>query len=115
MDNKNLTIGVLGITAVILLVGIIIVNSQPQPAVAAAGPGIQSGDYVLATVQFIHDEELLIVVDSVAQRLITYRFDTRSRQSFSPTDGHDLAALRERASTTDPQPQPRRGRGSRGP
>ncbi|MCK4660455.1 MAG: hypothetical protein KAV82_13115 [Phycisphaerae bacterium] len=114
MDNKNLTIAVLGITAVILLVGVIIVNSQPQPALASAGPGIESGDYILATGQFLPDEHLLYVIDAVSQRMIVYRFDIRTRQSFSPTDGVDLALLREQAAQADPQqPQPRSGR-SRG-
>ena len=118
MDNKNFAIGVLGITAVILLVGLLIVNSQPTPVFASAGPGIESGDYVLATGQFLHsDEHLLYIVDAVAQRLIAYRFDIRTRQSFSPTDGIDLAALRERAAEAAPQQQqqPRRGRRPRRP
>lgn len=109
MDNKNITIGFLGITAVILLVGLIIVHSQPQPAFASAGPGIQSGDYVLATGQFLPDEHLLYLIDAVAQRLIVYRFDTRSRRSFSPTDGIDLEALRTQTSPSDAQQPTRRG------
>ena len=117
MDNKNFAIGVLGITAVILLVGLLIVNSQPTPVFASAGPGIESGDYVLATGQFLHsDEHLLYIVDAVAQRLIAYRFDIRTRQAFSPTEGIDLAALRERAADAAPQQQqPRRGRRPRRP
>jgi len=113
MDNKNFAIGVLGITTVILLVGLVIVNSQPRAAFASSGPGVESGDYVLANGQFLHTtEELLYVIDSVTQRLIAYRFDVTSRQSFSPTDGIDLALLRDRASATDAPSQkpPRRGR-----
>ena len=113
MDNKNFAIGVLGITTVIFLIGLMIVHTQPRAAFASAGPGVQSGDYVIANGRFLHTEEdLLYVIDSVAQRLIAYRFDVGSRQSFSPTDGIDLATLRDRASAADaqPQPQPRRGR-----
>ena len=117
MDNKNFTIGVLSVTAVILLVGLVIVSARPQRAFASAGPGIEAGDYVLATGQFIQKEHLLYVLDAVAQRLIVYRFDARSRQSFGPTDGIDLTALRERAAASDPrnQQQPRRGRRPRRP
>ena len=109
MDNKNLTIGVLSITAVILLVGLIIVHAQMPKAFASAGPGLESGDYVLATGQFEPDEDLLYVVDAVAQRLVVYRFDVRSRQSFSPVDSIDLAALRDQAGTTKPPAQQPRG------
>jgi hypothetical protein len=110
MDHKDFAIGVLSITATILVVGLILVTSQPPPALAAAGPGVQSGDYVLTTGQFQVDEDLLYVLDATAQRMVVYRFDIRSRSSFAPVDGIDLAALREQAAPGQPQgQQPRRG------
>ena len=109
--DKNLAIGVLSITAMVLLVGLVIVSRQPS-AFAAAGPGIQTGDYILTTGQFLPDEDLLYVVDAVQERLVVYRFDVRSRQSFAPVDSHDLAAMRTQGTpppaTGDKNP-PKRG------
>jgi hypothetical protein len=115
VDNKNLTIGVLSITAVILAVGLIIIHAQPRLAMAAAGPGVQAGDYVLATGEFRTDEHLLYVTDSVAQRMIVYRLDYRNPNQFGPTDGVDLAALRASVETGTPPATPpaRRSRGRR--
>jgi len=116
MDKRDFTIGALSITAVILLVGLIIVNAHPQPAFAKAGVGVESGDYVLATGAYRIDEDLLYVIDAVAQLLIVYRFDVNTWQNFSPTDGVDLGALRKQGPDAAMPQQPRRGRrGGRNP
>ncbi|MCP4593568.1 MAG: hypothetical protein GY842_22755 [bacterium] len=116
MDNKSFAIGVLSITTVILLVGLLVIHSQPQPAFASAGPGIESGDYVVATGQFLPDEHLLYVVDSISQRLVVYRFDVRSKKTFNLVHGEDLALLRERTASqqqSQQQTKPRTRRGRR--
>lgn len=110
MDKRDFTIGVLSITAVILLVGLIMVNTAARPAFADAGVGVESGDYVLATGAHRIDEDLLYVVDCVAQRLIVYRFDVDTWQNFSPTDGVDLAAVKQQGPGAAIPEQPRGGR-----
>lgn len=117
MDKRDFSIGVLGITAVILLVGLVVVNTQPQPALgfAGSGVGVESGDYVIASGSYRVDEALLYVIDSVAQRLIVYRFDVNTFKSFSPTDGVDLGALREQGPDAAMPQQPRGRRGGRYP
>ena len=119
MHSKNLIIGVLCTTAVILAVGLVVVSSHTRTAFAAAGPGVETGDFVLGNGQFLHtEEELFYVIDAVSQRMIVYRFDVQSRKSFSPTDGVDLAALRAKSAAGAQRPAApsrRGGRGSRRP
>ncbi len=80
MNSKDMTIGVLSTTAVMLLVGIMIIHSRPEPAVAS-GMTVSGGDYVMSVgSNSIKDEELLFVIDRVADKMIVYRFDPGRRQ-----------------------------------
>ncbi len=112
MDSKNLAISILSTTAAILLVGLLIVNTQPEP-VWASGMNATAGDYVLTVgTDISDDEELLYVIDTSAEKLIVYRFDGRKHQ-IEIVQGIDLAELRQ---ATTPSPKPSRGKkpGSRG-
>ena len=106
--NKNLAIGILSVTATILLVGLVMVHTPPQ-AHGAAGAGVQSGDYMLVNGQLKVDEELFYLIDAGSEKLVVYRFDQRSRQAFGPTQSIDLAALRQGGQ--QPPQQPGRSRG----
>ncbi len=84
MDQKNLAIGVLSVTAVVLLVGNVILHSVESPAFAA-GMTTSGGDYILTVgrvqsspAQF--PEELLYVIDTVEGKLIAYSFDAQSKK-----------------------------------
>ena len=112
MDSKNYAIGILSTTAVILLVGLVIINTRPLPAVAA-GMTTTSGDYVLTVgTATIGNEEVLYVVDAPQQRMIAYRFDGARRQ-VQVVDGVDLKELRDAAAAATQQgsqQKPKRGR-----
>ncbi|MFQ5590809.1 MAG: hypothetical protein ACE5HE_06590 [Phycisphaerae bacterium] len=116
MDPKDLTIGVLSTTAVILIVGIVIIHSRPEPAMAS-GMTASTGDYV-ATVGTVStdDEELLFVIDATQQKLNVYRFDIM-RSRFEVTQQINLEELREAAgaqSGKSTKQGPKRRSGRRG-
>jgi len=110
MDSKNLAIGVLSVTAVILLVGVLVVGTQPNP-VAAAGMTASGGEYVMTVgVSSSVDEELVYIIDTQSNRLAVYRFDT-SRPQIELLEGRELSELRDAAKPGAPSNQPR-GRGT---
>ena len=97
MNSKDMTIGVLSTTAVMLLVGIMIIHSRPEPAMAS-GMTASGGDYVMSVGSVsINDEELLFVIDRVADKMIVYRFDT-GRHDLQINQRVNLQELREAAS-----------------
>lgn len=106
MDSRNFTIGILSTTAVILFVGLLIINTRSEPA-WASGMTAAAGDYVLTVGNDASgDEELVYVTDGPAAKLIVYRFDT-GRQQIEIVQGVDLAELR-RATGQPTQPGARK-------
>lgn len=104
MDSRNFAIGILSTTAVILLVGLVIVHTRPNP-VLASGMTTTSGDYVLTVgTTTIDNEEVVYVIDAPAEKLIAYRFDG-ARREIQIVDGVDLNELRG-AATAAGQQQP---------
>jgi hypothetical protein len=89
MNSKNLTIGVLSITAVILFVGMIIVNVSPQPAVAG-NVSSYGGDFTITVGRVTRDTEILYVLDNTTQRLLAYGIN-RKTGAVSILDKADLA------------------------
>lgn len=79
MDAKNFAIGILSTTAVILLVGLFVIHSRPEP-VYASGMNAQGGDYLLTTGQLQDSEELLYVVDAQKKAMIVYRFNINTKR-----------------------------------
>ncbi|RJP32738.1 MAG: hypothetical protein C4547_13560 [Phycisphaerales bacterium] len=106
--NKDLTIGVLSVTALILLVGLVIVQTRPAPAFAA-GMTTSGGDYVMSIgkVQRSSPDDLLYVIDTVEEKMIAYTCDV-NRRELKMTDAVDLKKLREAAKAPQ-QPTPPRG------
>ena len=96
MDSRNLAIGVLSTTAVILLVGLIVVHSRPEPAYAS-GVGVQAGDYVMAVARSDNRSELLCVIDAAVNGMNVYGYDFKAGV-LAVTDQIDLGALRNRLS-----------------
>ncbi len=88
MESKNLAIGVLSITAVILLVGLIVINVLPAPARAGEASAI-GGDFTVTVGRVTQDTELLYVLDNVTQRLLVYGFG-RKTGAVAITDKQDL-------------------------
>ena len=102
MDSKNFTIGILSTTAVILLVGLVVVNTRPDPAIAA-GMTTTSGDYVLTVgTATIGNEEILYIIDAPAEKLIAYRFHG-ARREIEVVTGVDLKELRNASAAAGQQ------------
>ena len=114
MNSKDFAIGILSTTAVILLVGLVILNARPDPA-QASGMAAIGGEYILTVgTGGAADEELVYVFDATVAKFIVYWFDgTRGRIEIA--QGVDLGELRK-ATATSTQPTQQRGRrsGSRG-
>ena len=101
MESKNLALGVLTTTAVILLVGILIVSSRPAP-VLADGMTVAKGDYIITVGSGPQvDEEYVYIIDVPEQKLIAYRFNT-PRQQIEVVQGLELAELREAGTQARP-------------
>ncbi|MFO0973720.1 MAG: hypothetical protein U1A27_09820 [Phycisphaerae bacterium] len=74
IDRQTFAIGVLSITAAVLLVGILVVASLPAPALAV-GQTDRGGDYLMVTSQFNTGTELVFVVDGAVGRMIAYAYN----------------------------------------
>ncbi len=79
-DSRNLTIGVLTITATVLFVGLVLTTSGPDSQAVAYGQLDRGGDYVIFTGQFTQNTELVYIVDAAAKRLVAYSYETSNRQ-----------------------------------
>lgn len=74
MNSKDLAIGVLSVTAVILLAALVIVQAVLPPPAMGFGQGTSGGDYVVSTAQLDDTTEMIFIVDSVAQQMNMYGF-----------------------------------------
>lgn len=106
VDRETFTMGVLGVTAVLLFVGLMLSWGQPQRAYAI-GQNASGGDFVMLTQQFTNMQESLIVIDAAAERLIVYGYDY-SRRTLMPMDGFDLRNLQKRPEAVQTPPPNRR-------
>ena len=96
MDRKDLAIGMLSTTAVILFVGLMVLQSQPAPALAG-GMSIAGGGYMMTVGAFTQmDEDLVYVVHPASERIVSYRFDFTQRQ-IRRVQGIDLNDVRKAA------------------
>ncbi len=91
-DRRNLTIGVLTITATILFVGVVLSTMGGRNDAMAIGQIDRGGDYIVVTGQFTENQEQVYVTDAAAQRMNIYSYDTRTRQ-FTLWDTIDLKAV----------------------
>ncbi len=108
MDQRNFAIGVLSTTAVVLFVGLLLVNFQ-APRVLASGMSASGGEYTMTVGTFAqNDEEFVYVIKARSEKLAVYRFDA-SRKEIQIVDGVDLKQMRAAASGGSAQP----GRGGR--
>jgi hypothetical protein len=80
MTGKDMWIGVLSITAVILMTGLALVHTLAPPAAMAFGQNDRAGDYLATTTQVDDTVELLVIVDTAAQRMNAYMFNTEVGQ-----------------------------------
>lgn len=104
-DSRNISIGVLCVTAVILFVGLLLVQSRPDAA-WADGMTVTSGEYTLVVGGVnARDEDYVYVLDSSAQKMIAYRFDAM-KQQIELVTGVDIAKVREESAEKVPNKLP---------
>ena len=77
MNNQNFAIGVLTVTATILLVGLVLMGTISQQQAQAFSQIDRGGDYILLTSQWRAEHELLWVLDARAKVLGMYHFEPR--------------------------------------
>ncbi len=95
MNSKDLTIGILSTTAMILLTGLFIIHSRPAPAYAS-GMTAEGGDYLMTNGRLHNDEELLYIINTATEHLVAYRLDVRAGQIVVAHGTEDLKMMRER-------------------
>ncbi len=106
MNSKDLAIGVLSVTAVVLLAALAIVQSlAPRPAMAYAQTSA-SGDFVVTTSQLDDTAELVVILEAASQRMNVYGYNVQAGQ-IELIQQIDLAPLQRAAA---PRPAPRRER-----
>ena len=77
MSTKDLAIGVLSVTAAILLTGLVIIHAvRPEPALAF-GQNAAGGGYLVTTSQLNPDAELLLILDTAAAKMNVYAFNVQ--------------------------------------
>lgn len=79
VDGQTFTIGVLSVTACVLLVGFLLVTMMPRTA-SAIGTSDRGGDYVMLTQQLSNSTEGVVIIDAAAKRMNLYVLDLSSKQ-----------------------------------
>ncbi len=74
LDTQTFAIGVLSVTACVLLVAFLLVGEAPRPA-WASGQGDRGGDYLLSTVQLSESVEAVAVIDAASKLMNVYSYD----------------------------------------
>ena len=95
MDKRDLSIGILSTTAVILLTGLFIISSRPA-SVQASGMTAQGGDYLMTNGMLHNDEELLYVINTATEYMVVYTLNVRAGQIVVAHGPEDLKTMRER-------------------
>jgi hypothetical protein len=79
IDGQTFAIGVLSVTACVLLVGFVLVSITPRQA-HAIGQIDRGGDYIMLTQQISNSQEAVVVVDAASRRLNLYALDANTRK-----------------------------------
>lgn len=80
MNGKDFAIGILSVTAVILLTGLIIVHALLPQSAMAFGQNAAAGDYLVTTSQLNDRTELVVIVNTDTEQLNVYFFDPQLGQ-----------------------------------
>ena len=80
-NAKNISNGVLTITAVILLVGIILVGSTATNSAYAGNVSSYGGDFTVTIGRVTRDAELIYLVDNTTERLLVYGLNRKTGKS----------------------------------
>jgi hypothetical protein len=100
LDGKAFAIGILGVTACILFVGLLLVTQTPAHAFAMNDRG---GDYIMLTQQLSLSTEGVVVIDAAAKRMLIYSFDYNTK-TLEPLRGWNLDALPRPREQAPPAP-----------
>ena len=92
MNGKDFTIGVLSVTAVVLLVGFLLLQAIPPQPAMASGQGGVVGEYVASTEQVDEYCEVVTILDTATQRMNFYMLDLSTNQ-LAPLQSFDAKAL----------------------
>lgn len=79
IDGQTFAIGVLTVTACVLLVGFVLVAITPRSAMGI-GQLDRGGDYIMLTQQISNSQEAVVVVDAASKRLNMYHLDVNARK-----------------------------------
>ncbi len=80
MNGKDFTIGVLTVTAVILMTGLIIIQAVAPKQAMAFGQNAGGGDYLVTTSQFTEYSEIVLVFDTAQMKMNAYVFNAQTGQ-----------------------------------
>lgn len=101
MDTRNFAIGILCVTATILLTGLLVIGTRPAPALAD-GMSVTGGDYVMLVGAYEQvDEEFVYLIDAPTERIIAYRFNA-GRNQIEIVQGIDFGKIRQAAEKKQP-------------
>lgn len=101
LDRGSFAVGLLSVTAVMLLVGIVIVQMMPE-TVRADGMTVSGGDYMMTVGALTDtDEDYVYIIDIPSSKLAVYRFDISSSQ-IQIIQGIELAKFRTPKGKTIP-------------
>ena len=102
LDAKTFAIGVLSVTACVLLVGFLLTAQQPAYAIGTSDRG---GDYVMLTQQISTTTEAVVVVDAAAKQMLLYAFDynTKTLEILKQVPLDQLQKPRDRAPAEPPE------------
>lgn len=103
--QSTFAIGVLSITALILLVGVLVISAINDRAMAI-GMSDRGGDYIVVTMQFNSGTENVVITDAAAQRMNVYAYDLSSRR----LDIWDWLDLKRFPTRNEPAEPPKPGR-----
>lgn len=78
MNSRDFAIGILSVTAVVLLCALIIVQTAAPREAAAFSQNATAGQYVMSTAQLDERTELLCVMDANVQFINVYAFNNRA-------------------------------------
>lgn len=92
MNGKDFTIGVLSVTAVVLFVGLVILQVHTPPAAVAMGQSMSAGEYIITTAQLDQTAEVIYVLNTEANRMVAYGFNAVAGR-IEPIQQLDVDAL----------------------
>ena len=96
MSRKDLAIGILSVTAVVMFVALVLLHVlSPQPAWAGA-QSASAGPYVVSTQRMDDNSELLVIMNTSVQTMNYYIFNNATRR-IDLLQTIDVQDLRRRA------------------